>query len=233
MSWTTIADSKAGPFNLVGAKDGEVLHLPSLTSSRLSPPSSNDRKVDRAQAGPCHLESGRMARLLLTWGLPWFLTVGLRCFDAMFLRLWQDRDHGSCLGLFAPHRRSARTSSQPMRGFCRRQRLRLPEPAPVVAVTASGPSGMANFNFTRQSPYQVKIWDAAKPCRIWLPSSRSCAPAAVRGVSRLRSSSRGGYGAAGERANTRRRRREATLTLCSVDMLSTHPPFSKAWTAGQ
>lgn len=36
-----------------------------------------------------------------------------------------------------------------------------------------------------------------------------------------------GYGAAGERANTRRRRREATLALCSVDIFSTHPQSSK------
>lgn len=84
-----------------GAKDGEVLLLPSLTSSCLSSPSSNDRKMHKAQAALCHQESDRMARLLLTRRL----SVGLRCFDAMFLRLWQDRDHESCLGPFAPHRR--------------------------------------------------------------------------------------------------------------------------------
>lgn len=85
-----------------GAKDGEVLLLPSLTSSCLSSPSSNDRKTHRAQAELRHQESDRMVRLLLTRG---GLSVGLRCFDAMFLRLWQDRDHEYCLGPFAPHRR--------------------------------------------------------------------------------------------------------------------------------
>lgn len=52
----------------------------------------------------------------------------------------------------------ARNSSLPMRGFSRRQpylHFRPPEPAPVVAVAASGPSGMADFSITRQTPYQV------------------------------------------------------------------------------